>query len=290
MPSSPITPFRIDIPEADLVDLKERLARTRWPEAEPVADWSQGMPLAYTRELAEHWRTTYDWRKTEARLNAHEHFKAELDCLGIHFLHARSPHEGALPLILTHGWPGSIVEFLDVIGPLTDPTAHGGDAGDAFHVVLPSLPGYGFSDRPAETGWGIDRIARAWAALMADLGYHRYGAQGGDWGAMVTASIGRQDPGHVAGIHMNMPVAMPDAESLKDLTPQEQKALADLGTHGEWGTGYSKIQSTRPQTLGYALTDSPSGNSRGSSRSSRSGPTATAIPRTRCRVITCSTT
>ncbi|MGW1988965.1 epoxide hydrolase family protein [Embleya sp. NPDC001921] len=256
---SHITPFRIEIPEADLTDLRERLARTRWPEAEPVADWSQGVPLAYTRELAEHWRTTYDWRKTEARLNGHAHLKAELDGLGIHFLHAPSPHPDALPLILTHGWPGSIIEFLDVIGPLTDPTAHGGDAADAFHVVLPSLPGYGFSDRPAETGWGIDRIARAWARLMADLGYRRYGAQGGDWGSMVTASIGRQDPEHVLGIHLNMPVAMPDAEAMRDPTPQERQALADLGSHSEWGAGYSKIQSTRPQTLGYGLADSPVG-------------------------------
>ncbi|MEU0932564.1 MULTISPECIES: epoxide hydrolase family protein [unclassified Embleya] len=256
---SHITPFRIDIPDADLIDLRERLARTRWPDAEPVDDWSQGIPLAYTRELAEYWRTTYDWRKTEARLNAYAHFKAHIDGLGVHFLHAPSPHPDALPLILTHGWPGSIIEFLDVIGPLTDPVAHGGDAADAFHVVVPSLPGYGFGDRPAETGWGIDRIARAWAVLMADLGYARYGAQGGDWGSMVTASIGRQDPEHVLGIHLNMPVAMPDAAAMKDPTPAERQALADLGTHSEWGTGYSKIQSTRPQTLGYGLADSPVG-------------------------------
>ncbi|MFE3199493.1 epoxide hydrolase family protein [Embleya sp. NPDC055664] len=256
---SHLTPFRIEIPEAELVDLRERLARTRWPEAEPVADWSQGIPLGYTRELAEYWRTTYDWRKTEARLNAHPQFRAELDGVGIHFLHVRSPYPDAIPLILTHGWPGSVIEFLDVIGPLTDPVAHGGDAADAFHVVLPSLPGYGFSDRPTETGWGVDRIARTWARLMADLGYERYGAQGGDWGSMITASLGRQDPEHVLGIHLNMPVAMPDAEAMQDPTPEERQALADLATHSEWDSGYSKIQSTRPQTLGYGLTDSPVG-------------------------------
>jgi len=256
-PSSRHTPYRIDIPDTDLVDLRERLARTRWPDAEPVSDWSQGIPLAYTRELAEYWRETYDWRKTEARLNAYDHFKVDIDGLGIHYLHARSPHEDALPLILTHGWPGSIVEFLDVIGPLTDPTAHGGDACDAFHVVLPSLPGYGFGDKPTETGWGIDRIAGAWATLMADLGYARYGAQGGDWGSMVTAAIGRLDTDRLAGIHLNMPIAMPDAEAMRDPTPTETKALADLATHSEWGMGYSKIQATRPQTLGYGLADSP---------------------------------
>ncbi|MYV97988.1 epoxide hydrolase family protein [Streptomyces sp. SID3343] len=260
-PPPHITPLLVDIPEADLVDLRERLARTRWPDAEPVTDWSQGIPLAYTRELAEYWRTTYDWRKTEARLNAYDHFKARIDGLGIHFMHVRSRHEDATPLILTHGWPGSIIEFLDVIGPLTDPTAHGGDATDAFHLVVPSLPGYGFGDRPTETGWGIDRIARAWATLMADLGYDRYGAQGGDWGAMITASIGRQDPDHLVGIHLNMPVATPAPETLKDqdLTAGERQMLADLATHREWGTGYSRIQSTRPQTLGYGLTDSPVG-------------------------------
>ncbi|MFE5327347.1 epoxide hydrolase family protein [Embleya sp. NPDC056575] len=256
---SHLTPFRIEIPEAELVDLRERLARTRWPEAEPVADWSQGIPLGYTRELAEYWRTTYDWRRIEAGLNAHPQFRAELDGVGIHFLHVRSPYPDAIPLILTHGWPGSIIEFLDVIGPLTDPVAHGGDSADAFHVVLPSLPGYGFSDRPTETGWGVDRIARTWARLMADLGYERYGAQGGDWGSMITASLGRQDPEHVLGIHLNMPVAMPDADAMRDPTPEERQALADLATHSEWDSGYSRIQSTRPQTLGYGLTDSPVG-------------------------------
>lgn len=256
---SHLTPFRIEIPEAELVDLRERLARTRWPEPEPVADWSQGIPLGYTRELAEYWRTTYDWRRIEARLNAHPQFRAELDGVGIHFLHVRSPYPDAIPLILTHGWPGSIIEFLDVIGPLTDPVAHGGDSADAFHVVLPSLPGYGFSDRPTETGWGVDRIARTWARLMADLGYERYGAQGGDWGSMITASLGRQDPEHVLGIHLNMPVAMPDADAMRDPTPEERQALADLATHSEWDSGYSRIQSTRPQTLGYGLTDSPVG-------------------------------
>lgn len=254
-----VTPFRIEVPDADLADLRERLNRTRWPEAETVGDWSQGAPLAYVRELARYWAEEYDWRKAEARMSAYPHFRTEIDGLGIHFLHARSPHADALPLVLTHGWPGSVVEFLEAIGPLTDPTAHGGDAADAFHVVCPSLPGYGFSDKPAEPGWNVERIGLAWAELMGRLGYDRFGAQGGDWGSMVTVATARAAGERIAGIHLNMPVVAPDADTFTDLTPTEQKTLKDLAYHREWGTGYSKIQSTRPQTLGYGLSDSPTG-------------------------------
>ncbi|HSA52094.1 MAG TPA: epoxide hydrolase [Yinghuangia sp.] len=257
--SKDVTAFQIEVPEAELADLRERLARTRWPDEETVDDWTQGAPLAYIRELARYWAEDYDWRKTEARLSAYPHFRTELDGLGVHFLHARSPHPDALPLLLTHGWPGSVVEFLDVLGPLTDPTAHGGDAADAFHVVCPSLPGYGFSDKPSAPGWNVERIGAAWAGLMERLGYARYGAQGGDWGAMVTVATAQAGGDRVAGIHLNMPVAAPDPDTFADLTPVEQRVLQDLSHHREWGTGYSKIQSTRPQTLGYGLADSPSG-------------------------------
>ena len=204
-----IAPFRIDIGEADLRDLATRLAQTRWPESETVSDWSQGVPLAYLRDVCRYWATTYDWRPREARLNLFPQFRTEIDGLGIHFLHVRSPVENALPLVMTHGWPGSFVEFIDVIGPLTDPVAHGGTASDAFHVVCPSLPGYAFSDKPTSTGWGVERTANAWTQLMARLGYDRYGAQGGDWGSAVTSCIGTIDPSHVAGIHLNMLAAGP---------------------------------------------------------------------------------
>ena len=254
-----VRPFRIEVPEADLADLRDRLLRTRWPEAETVDDWSQGIPLAYTRELCDYWATTYDWRATEARLNAVPQFVTELDGLDIHFLHLRSPHPGALPLVLTHGWPGSVVEFEKVLGPLTDPVAHGGDAADAFDVVVPSLPGYGFSGKPAATGWTVGRTAAAWAVLMDRLGYDRYGAQGGDWGAMVTAALGHLDPGHLAGIHLNMPLAAPGSFDVSDLTATEVAALESFTEHRRWGTGYSKEQSTRPQTVGYGLVDSPAG-------------------------------
>ena len=257
--SDPVRPFRIAIDEDDLADLRARLARTRWPEAETVDDWSQGIPLAYTRELCSYWAETYDWRATEARLNALPQFLCELDGLDIHFLHVRSPHPDALPLVLTHGWPGSVVEFEKVIGPLVDPVAHGGDAADAFDVVCPSLPGYGFSAKPAATGWTVQRTAAAWAGLMAGLGYDRYGAQGGDWGATVTAALGHGDPDHLVGIHLNMPLAAPGSLDLTDLTPGEVAALEDYDRHRRWGTGYSKEQSTRPQTVGYGLVDSPVG-------------------------------
>jgi pimeloyl-ACP methyl ester carboxylesterase len=254
-----MTPFRIEIPEADVVDLRQRLSRARWPERETVDDWSQGVPLSYLRELCGYWAEAYDWRATEARLNALPQFRTEIDGLGIHFLHVRSPHPGALPLVLTHGWPGSVVEFLKVIGPLTDPVARGGDPADAFHVVCPSLPGYGFSDKPAVQGWGIERIAAAWARLMARLGYDRYGAQGGDWGTSVTTSLAQQDAGHLAGIHLNPPIAAPDPATFGDLTEAERAALAALEHAAEWEDGYSLEQSTRPQTVGYALVDSPVG-------------------------------
>jgi pimeloyl-ACP methyl ester carboxylesterase len=258
--ASSIEVFRVAIPGQALDDLRERLARTRWPERETVDDWSQGLPLSYTRELCDHWRTTYDLRRIESRLNALPQFRTEIDGLGIHFLHVRSPHAEALPLLLTHGWPGSVIEFLHVIGPLVDPPGHGGDAMDAFHVVCPSLPGYGFSDKPHEGGWGTRRIAAAWAELMARLGYTRYGAHGGDWGSIISMLIADSDPDHVCGVHLTMPVApASEFQSLGELTATEQRALADYAEHRRSGSGYSKQQSTRPHTLGYGLTVSPAG-------------------------------
>ena len=257
MTSDEVVPFRIEVPQGTLGDLRARLAGTRWPEAETVDDWSQGVPLSYLRELCRHWAEDYDWRATERRLNLLPQFRTEVDGLGIHLLHLRSPHPDAFPVVLTHGWPGSVVEFLKVIGPLTDPTAHGGDAADAFHLVVPSLPGYGFSDRPAHPGWGVERIAGAWARLMARLGYQRYGAQGGDWGTSVSTSIAQQDPEHVAGIHLNPPLAPPDPATFDDLTEAERATLAALEHAAEWESGYSQEHATRPQTIGYALVDSP---------------------------------
>jgi epoxide hydrolase len=255
-----IKPFQIEVAEAVLEDLRDRLARTRWPERETVEDWSQGMPLAYAQELCDYWRTGYDWRRIEAKLNAIPQFRTEIDGLSIHFLHVRSPHHAALPLVLTHGWPGSVVEFMKVIGPLVDPAAHGGDPADAFDVVCPSLPGYGFSDKPNQRGWGTRRIAAAWAQLMARLGYCRYGAHGGDWGSPITMHLALHDPDHIAGIHLTMPIApASEFQPLGELTDDERAALADYARHRRWGTGYSKQQSTRPQTLGYALVDSPAG-------------------------------
>jgi pimeloyl-ACP methyl ester carboxylesterase len=255
--SGDVIPYRIDIPESDLTDLRERIHRTRWPEAETVTGWSQGVPLSYVRELCGYWADGYDWRATEARLNALPQFTTEIGGLEIYFVHARSPHRDALPLIMTHGWPGSVVEFLKVIGPLSDPTAHGGGEADAFHVVCPSLPGYGFSGKPATPGWGVQRIATAWAGLMSRLGYTRYGAQGSDWGTSVSTSIGQQDPDHVAGIHLTPPLAPPDPATLDNLTGPERSALASLEHSSEWDSGYSNEQATRPQTVGYGLVDSP---------------------------------
>ncbi|MGL4541403.1 MAG: epoxide hydrolase family protein, partial [Polymorphobacter sp.] len=254
-----VTPFTLNVPQAQLDDLAARLAATRWPEKETVADWTQGSPLAKVQALIEHWRTRYDWRACEARLNALGQFKTSIDGLDIHFLHVRSKHPNALPLIVTHGWPGSVIEFMKVIGPLTDPTAHGGNAEDAFHVVMPSLPGFGFSDKPRETGWGVPRIAMAWITLMERLGYPRWVAQGGDWGAAVTTAIGVIKPPACAAIHVNMPLIYPEAADMADLTPMEQGALAALKHYQDWDSGYSKQQATRPQSLGYGLVDSPVG-------------------------------
>jgi epoxide hydrolase len=255
MSDTDIEPLHIEYSGDAIEDLRERLRRTRWPDREPVDDWSQGVPLAYLRELCTYWAGEYDFAAAQARLNAFGHFRTRIDGLGIHFIHARSPHPGALPLVLTHGWPGSVVEFLGVIGALTSPD----DPADAFHVVVPSLPGYGWSGKPEAPGWGVPRIARAWDALMGRLGYGRYGAQGGDWGAMVTASLAQQCPGQLAGIHINMPVVAFDKVPMDNLTQREQAALARIGEHATWGMGYSSQQSTRPQTLGYGLTDSPAG-------------------------------
>lgn len=254
MSDSLIRPFRIDVPDAHLDDLKDRLARTRWPEPETVDDWSQGIPLAYTRELAEYWASDYDWRSREAALNRFDHYVTELDGLDIHFIHQRSAQPNAFPLLITHGWPGSIVEFHKVIEPLTE-------AG--FDVVCPSLPGYGFSGRPTGTGWGIERIARAWDTLMTGLGYDRYGAQGGDWGSAVTTQIGR-NVGSCVGIHVNMPIALPPTDGEGEMpegeAPEEvQQALAGMEYYQVHDSGYMKQQSTRPQTLGYGLVDSPVG-------------------------------
>ena len=255
--SGQLTEFHVEIPENELRDLRERLERTRWPEEATVEDWSQGVPRAYLRDLCGYWAQSYDWRATETRLNALPQFRTLIDGLGIYFLHVRSPHVDALPLIITHGWPGSIIEFLKVIGPLTDPTAHGAAAADAFHVVLPSLPGYGFSDKPTAPGWRVERIASAWTVLMARLGYERYGAQGNDWGTSVSASLGQQDAAHVAGIHLTPPLAPPDPETFDDLTERERAALASLEHAAESESGYSQEQATRPQTIGYSLVDSP---------------------------------
>ena len=207
-------PFQIHASDEALDDLRRRLTATRWPESETVDDWSQGIPLEYLREVCAYWAEKYDWRAREAKLNAFPQFRSDVMGLGIHFVHARSPEPNAIPLVITHGWPGSIVEFQKVIGPLSDPAAHGGDPADAFHVVCPSLPGYGFSDKPSSTGWGVQKIADAWSALMQGLGYERYGAQGGDWGAMVTTCIGIQDAAHCFGIHLNMPLVTPDPDTM----------------------------------------------------------------------------
>lgn len=243
-----IAPFRIQIPDTDLVDLKERLARTRWPEAECVDDWSQGVPLSYVRQLAAYWANDYDWRAREAALNRFDHYTTDIDGLTVHFIHQRSGRDDAFPIVITHGWPGSIVEFQKVIEPLNEL---------GYDVICPSLPGYGFSAKPTSTGWGIERIATAWEALVNRLGYQRYGAQGGDWGAAVATQIGRNG-GRCVGIHLNMPVAFPPNDIGKP-TEEETLALDRLTYYDQWDSGYSKQQSTRPQTLGYALVDSPVG-------------------------------
>lgn len=252
-----VRPFTINMPDAALDDLHARLRNTRWPEAEVVDDWSQGTPLAYAQELCDYWLNTYDWRAREASLNRFDQYVTEIDGLDIHFVHHRSPHADATPLILSHGWPGSIVEFHKVIEPLTNPTEFGGDASDAFHVVAPSLPGYGFSAKPTETGWGVARIGEAFTKLMARLGYDHYVAQGGDWGAGITHAIGALDPDHCAAIHMTLAMGARPGD-LSDPTPEELHALERASYYAEWDSGYSKQQSTRPQSVGYGLVDSPS--------------------------------
>ena len=259
-----IAPFEIAVADEVIEDLKDRLRRTRWPEAETVDDWSQGIPLAYVQEVCDYWANEYDWRARERALNRFDQFTARVGDMDVHYIHARSPEADAVPLVITHGWPGSVVEFQKVIGPLADPVAHGGSASDAFHVVCPSLPGFGFSGKPSRTGWGVDRIADCWAELMAGLGYDRYGAQGGDWGSGVSIAIGTRHRTHCLGIHLNMVIrthmAIPDLRTVDPAwTAEERHAATALRYFVAWGTAYNRQHSTRPQTLGYGLTDSPAG-------------------------------
>ena len=260
--SDEIRPFRIDVPQAALDELAGKLDATRWPAPLPGDDWNTGVPTAWLRSLAEYWRSGYDWREAERELNKIPQFTTVIDGQQIHFLHVRSSEPGATPLVLTHGWPGSVVEFLDVIGPLTDPAAHGGDPADAFHVVIPALPGFGFSGPVADAGWTTNRIARAWAELMRRLGYERFAAQGGDIGAGVSVELGRVAPDRVIGVHVNgdsgslPPLPMPDEERAS-LTELERDRVARVEAFMEEEFGYIAIQSTRPQTLGYGLVDSP---------------------------------
>ncbi|WP_377273175.1 epoxide hydrolase family protein [Peterkaempfera sp. SMS 1(5)a] len=263
-----VRPFRADFPEQDLADLRRRIRETRWPDRETVHDRSQGVRLATMRELAAYWASGYNWRRTEARLNSLPQFLTRIDGLDIHFIHVRSRHPNALPMILTHGWPGSVLEFLKVIDPLTNPTAHGGRPEDAFHLVIPSIPGYGFSERPQTTGWGPDRIARAWAVLMERLGYGHYVSQGGDWGAVISDRMALQRPAGLLAIHVNFPATVPPdiARSLScgdpapaGLAADERAAYDKLATFYRTGSGYSAMMVTRPQTVGYGLSDSPVG-------------------------------
>ena len=266
--SETIRPFRINVPEADLVDLRRRIAAARWSDRETVNDRSQGIQLAKFQELVRYWGTDYDWRKVEARLNALPQFITEIDDLDIHFIHVRSKHDNALPLIVTHGWPGSVIEQLKIIDPLTNPTAHGASASDAFHLVIPSMPGYGFSGKPKGTGWNPDRIARAWTELMKRLGYTRYVAQGGDWGSPVSSAMARQGAPGLLGIHINLPATLPpDVAAVlasggpapAGLSEKERAAFESLDTFYKKYRAYGAIMGTRPQVIGYALTDSPVG-------------------------------
>ncbi len=252
-----VRPFRVEVPEQQLTDLRRRIAATRWPGEELVRDRSQGVQLAMIRELARYWADDHDWRRCEATLHALPQFTTEIDGVDIHFIHVRSPHEDAMPLVVTHGWPGSVVELLGVVGPLTDPTAHGGRADDAFHLVLPSLPGYGYSGQPTELGWGPARIARAWAQLMDRLGYRRYVAQGGDVGAAVTDAWGRQAPEGLVGIHLNLLATALGGSHPEPRSDEDRAAVEALTTFRTTGNGYFLEQATRPQTIGYALLDSP---------------------------------
>jgi microsomal epoxide hydrolase len=250
--------FRVDVPDAVLDDLRDRLARTRWPDQIPGSGWGYGTDLEYLRDLCASWQT-FDWRARESRFNRWPHVATVIDGQRVHAIHARSPEPDALPLIVTHGWPESVALFLDVIDPLRDPRAHGGDPADAFHVVCPSLPGYGWSGPTREPGWDVRRVASAWTTLMARLGYDRYAAQGGDWGSMISAQVGALDPEHVVGVHLNMVVAFPPPDGGPELDEQEQQDLADLQTFLAEGTAYQQVHGKNPQTLGYGLTDSPAG-------------------------------
>jgi pimeloyl-ACP methyl ester carboxylesterase len=257
--SEHVEPFHLSIPEGEIVDLRERLSKTRWPDRETVIDTSQGPPLTNVQALCSYWRDHYDWRRCEAMLNGFGQYRTTIDGLGIHFLHIRSVVPEALPLVLTHGWPGSVLEFHRVIGPLTDPTSHGGDPRDAFHLIIPSLPGFGFSEKPTAPGWNIARIADAWIALMNRLGYERWGTQGGDWGALVTEEIGRKAPPECVGLHFNFSMLEFHPQEIADATPNEQKMLADLKRYQNVQSSYLKMQTTSPQTIGYSLCDSPAG-------------------------------
>lgn len=257
--SKAVEPFEYRVPQAALDDLHARIDLVRWPEKEAVDDWTQGVPLAALQDLVRYWRHEYDWRKCEDWLNGLGLWTTTIDGVAIRFLHVCSKHEGAAPLIMTHGWPGSVLEFRGVIEALIDPEAHGGSAADAFHLVIPCLPGFGLSGKPERKGWGVEKIAQAWGELMARLGYTRWFAQGGDWGAIVTSQIGIQAVEGCAGIHVNMPIARPLPEDLANPSPAELKALGALKYYQDWDSGYSKEQSTRPQTIGYSLVDSPVG-------------------------------
>ncbi|MCX5737834.1 MAG: epoxide hydrolase [Proteobacteria bacterium] len=260
--SETIQPFVIEVSDATLADLRERLARTRFPDQIEGANWDYGTELSYLRELVAYWKDRFDWRAQERLLNSFPHSQTSLDDQRVHFIHARSPHENAFPLVVTHGWPGSVFEFHKILGPLTNPTQHGGDARDAFHVVCPSIPGYGFSEPPRTRGWDVQRMAEMNAKLMARLGYSRYGAQGGDWGSIISTQNAVVDPQHCAGIHLNMVVAMPPqgvANPMEGLNEVEMKAVGDLFSFQKDETGYQQIQGSKPQTLGYGLNDSPAG-------------------------------
>jgi pimeloyl-ACP methyl ester carboxylesterase len=266
--SDAIRPFRVDIPDAQLIELRRRIAEARWPDQETVNDGSQGLQLGKFQEIMRHWGTAYDWRKVEARLNALPMFQTEIDGVDIHFIHVRSKHDNALPLIVTHGWPGSIIEQLKIIDPLTNPTAHGGTEADAFHLVIPSMPGFGFSGRPKDTGWGPDRIARAWTELMKRLGYTRYVAQGGDWGSPVSSAMARQASPGLLGIHINLPATVPSDIAMTlagggpapaGLSEKERASFDSLDTFFKKYMAYGAIMGTRPQALGYGLADSPVG-------------------------------
>lgn len=256
--SALVRPFTVSIPDAEIDDLKQRLARTRWPDPETVGDWSQGVRVDNARSLVEYWERGYDWRRFESDLNRLPQFLTEIDGLDIHFIHVKSKNPDAMPLILTHGWPGSIVEFLKLVGPLTDPVSFGGDAADSFDVVVPSLPGFGFSQKPMETGWNVARIASAWVELMKRLGYSRWAAQGGDWGAVVTTALGAMQPEGLLGIHLNTQYAFP-AQITDTLSPEQRHAVETLTLYTDGLGGSNHLQRTKPETVGFALADSPAG-------------------------------